>query len=152
MGVKVIAIGNILMGDDSVGIRVLKHIQSSLKAFGIKSFIGETDVQYCISIIEDNDFIFIIDAAMLGERTGDVTVISLGEYRYYKIGYNQHSNSLLDMVYTYHKHIKGYVIGIEVKNIECSLDISTNLELSLEVISLNVMKKILELAPSNIMF
>jgi hydrogenase maturation protease len=147
MDIKVIAIGNILMGDDSIGIRVLENIESDLKAYGIEAFIGETDFQYCISVIDDDNFIFIIDAAMLEKEIGTVTLIPLEEYRYYKKGYAQHSNSLLESIYTYYKDVKGYVIGIEIENITYDLNISNSLELLLEEISLSVLNRILEIAP-----
>jgi hydrogenase maturation protease len=150
LSVKVIAVGNTLMGDDCIGIRVLERIQVSLNSYGIETFIGETDTQYCISIIEDKDFIFIIDAAVLGKKTGDLTIISLERYRYCEICCTQHANSLLDMLHIYYKDINGYVIGIEAENIAYSLEISRSLELLLEKISLRVLNKILELAPKNI--
>lgn len=145
MGVKVIGIGNILMGDDGIGIRVLENIENILKAYGIDAFIGETDFEYCISVIEDKDYIFIIDAAILGKETGTVTIIPLEEYGYNKKDYNEHSNNLLNLVYTYHKDIKGYVIGIEIENIAYDFNISRSLELLLQEISSNVLNRILEL-------
>lgn len=150
MSVKVIAVGNTLMGDDCIGIRVLERIQVYLNSYGIETFIGETDTQYCISIIENKDFIFIIDASMLGKKTGDLTIISLEKYRYYEICCTQHTDSLLDLLNIYHKDINGYVIGIEADNIAYSLEISRSLELILEKISLRVLNKILELAAKNI--
>lgn len=148
MSIKVIAIGNCLMGDDGVGIRILEKIEGSLKEHGMKTFIGETDFEYCLSIINDNDFIFVIDAAILGKRSGEITMISFDDYKFQTNDYThtQHLYSLLDLIHIYRKAVKGYVIGIEVeaKNINYSLKLSVNLEEALGDISLKVLNRILE--------
>lgn len=134
------------MGDDSIGIKVLEKIQSSLNSYGIETFIGETDTEYCISLLEAKDFIFILDAAMLGNKTGDITIIPLEQYKNYFKGCSQHSNNLLDMMYVYGKNIKGYFIGIEALDIVCSLKISRSLQMCLDKISSDVLNIILELS------
>lgn len=47
---KVIAIGNILMGDDGVGIAVVEKIRHELEQDNIQVIIGETNFNYCASI------------------------------------------------------------------------------------------------------
>jgi hydrogenase maturation protease len=59
MLIKCIAIGNRIMGDDSIGIRVTQEILPSLKKDKIEVIFGETDVDYALSKIEDGDFLFI---------------------------------------------------------------------------------------------
>lgn len=145
MGQKVIAIGNILMGDDSIGIRVLKIIEDSLKSYGIASFIGETDFEYCISEVNEGDSVIILDAAVLGKKVGTITVIPIEGCIDYKESITEHSNSLLNMLYIYYKNIEVYVIGIEIENITYDLNISRSLELSLQEISQTVLNKILEI-------
>lgn len=145
MAIKVIAIGNILMGDDSIGIRVLESIGDSLKSYGIEVIAGETDFQYCLSEINDDDYIIILDAAMLERQAGTITIIPLEEYNCHKKYCTAHSNSLLDFLYTYHKDIKGFIIGIEIEKISYDLNISRNLELLLEEISLNVLNTVIDI-------
>lgn len=142
---KVIAIGNILMGDDSIGIRVLEKIADSLKSYGIDSFTGETDFEYCISLINDGDIVIILDAAMLGKKVGTISEIPIERCVDYKDSCTEHSNSLLNMLYIYFRNIKVYVIGIEIENITYDLNISRSLELSLQEISQTVLNKILEM-------
>lgn len=145
MGQKVIAIGNILMGDDSIGIRVLKMIEGSLKSYGIASFIGETDFEYCISEINEGDSVIILDAALLGKKVGTITEITIEGCIDYKESITEHSYSLLNMLNIYYKNIEVYVIGIEIENITYDLNISRSLELSLQEISQSVLNKILEM-------
>lgn len=134
------------MGDDGIGIRILENIESSLKEHSIEVIIGETDFEYCISEIEDGDYIFIIDAAMLEKKLGTVTIIPIDEYRVCISKSSQHSYSFLDLLSTYHKAVQGYIIGVEVERIFFDLSISKNLQELLQQISSRVLKIILELS------
>ena len=49
MAKKVIAIGNRLMMDDAVGVVILEKIKNILEDKGIETIIGETDVDFCFS-------------------------------------------------------------------------------------------------------
>jgi hydrogenase maturation protease len=147
MSVKVIAIGNCLMGNDMLGLRVLENIRSRLEAYPIETFIGETDFEYCLSIINNNDFIFVIDAAILGGKLGELTVIPINTFPSQMDSYTQHLFRLLDLICFYHKDIKGYVIGIEVENIAYSLELSIDVDQLLSSISSNVLDNILKRIP-----
>jgi hydrogenase maturation protease len=147
MSVKVIAIGNSIMGNDMIGLRVLENIDCRLKANHIETYIGETDFEYCLSAISNNDFIFVIDAAILGGRLGELTIIPLEAYPSQIEGYTQHLFSLLDLIHFYHKDVRGYVIGIEVENIVYSLNLSIDVEMLLNSISSNVFHNIIKRIP-----
>ena len=147
MSVKVIALGNCLMGNDMLGLRVLENIDRRLKAYNIETFIGETDFEYCLSVINNNDLVFVIDAAILGGSLGELTIIPIDAYPSQIDGYTQHVFSLLDLISLYHKDINGYLIGIEVKNIDYSLKLSIDLQLLLKNISSNVLHNILKRIP-----
>lgn len=151
MSVKVIAIGNCLMGNDGIGFRILESIDNCLKAHGIETFNGETDAEYCLSIINDNDFIFVLDAAILGGKPGEITIRSFDEYVFKANSYSQHLFSLLDLMHIYHKAVKGYVIGVEVENVNFSLDLSRNLEVLLNDISLNTLDNIIRRFPKSLL-
>lgn len=120
MATKVIAIGNVIMGDDGIGIRVLEKIQSQLEEMGMECFIGETDPDYCVSRVNEEDFIFVIDAAYCGKNVGDITIASIEEFKLSKFDFSQHGISLLNMSALGFKAIKGYIIGIEIKSIAFS--------------------------------
>jgi hydrogenase maturation protease len=143
MKCKVFAIGNILMKDDGIGIRVTKVLQERLEKNLIEVIIGETDFEYCISKIEDGDFIYIIDAAYSNKKPGDITVVSIENYRYEGRLDSQHGYSLLNLLSLYYKNIKGYIIGIEISEIDYDINLSDCLENNLNRISEKVLKKIL---------
>jgi hydrogenase maturation protease len=142
---KVIAIGNILMKDDGIGIRVAETIKDNLEKCGLEVIIGETDFEYCISKIEEGDFIYILDASYSDKIPGEITVIPIENYRHEGKQYSQHGYSFLNMIFLYYKDIKGYIIGIEISEIDYDLNLSDNLWSSLKEISENVLKEIMKL-------
>lgn len=142
MKIKVIAVGNTLMEDDGVAIVVVEKLKEKFIERNIEVIIGETDFQYCISSIEDGDYIFFIDAVYYGKKPGDITVIPLEKYQHKKKYYTQHSYSIFDLVKLYFKAIKGYIIGIEIGEISFSYGLSSTLDKNIDVISENVLKEI----------
>ncbi|WP_434303207.1 hydrogenase maturation protease [Clostridium botulinum] len=127
--------GNVLMGDDGIAIEIAKNIQEFLKENNIEVIIGETDFEYCLSSIEGDDFLFILDAGYYGKKVGDITILPLDTYISHKKGYTQHSYSFIDLVKLYYKETKGYILAIEVSNIDYTLEISKELKANMNKIS-----------------
>lgn len=142
MKIKVIAVGNTLMEDDGIAIVVLEKLKEKFIERNIEVIIGETDFQYCISSIQDGNFIFFIDAVYYGKKPGEITVIPLEKYQYKKKYYTQHSYSVVDLIKLYFKDVKGYIIGIEIGEISFSYGLSSTLENNIAIISENVLKEI----------
>lgn len=142
MSFKVIAIGNVLMKDDGIGIEVTKKIEEKLKERDIQVIYGETDIEYSISNIEEKDYVFILDAACYGKNPGDITNLSLDIFRYEKKGCSQHDYSFLALLKTYYPHIKGEVYGIEVNEVEFEYGLSSELQNKLMNISKEILNKI----------
>lgn len=142
MKVKVIAIGNVLMEDDGIGINVAERIKRDLVSNNIEVIIGETDFQYCISLIENGDFVFILDAVCYNKTPGDITITNLEEYKCKK-KYTQHSCNVVDLIKLYYKSVRGFVIGIEVGSVSFKLGLSQQLEDKIDIISEEVLRDIL---------
>ncbi|EPY6491040.1 hydrogenase maturation protease [Clostridium sporogenes] len=136
--------GNILMGDDGIAIEIAKNIQGFLKKNNIEVIIGETDFQYCLSNIKKDDFLFILDAGYYGKKIGDITTLSLDNYTSHKKGYTQHSYSFIDLVKLYYKETKGYILAIEVSNIDYTLEISKELKANMNKISNEIISIIIK--------
>lgn len=151
MSTKVIAIGNILMGDDGIAIRILNSIRPVLDKYNIESFVAETDTDFFLSEIYEEDFIIILDAFLASENdnnTGSTVIISFEEYfnSYGKYtGITQHVLSIFQLIRINRINIKGFIIGIKIKNIEFSPRISSYLENNLDFISDNVLDIIMGL-------
>lgn len=142
MKIKIIAVGNTLMEDDGVAIVVVEKLKEKFIERNMEVIIGETDFQYCISSIEDGDYIFFIDAVYYGKKTGEITVIPLEKYQYKKKYYTQHSYSIFDLIKLYFKDIKGYIIGIEIGEISFRYGLSNTLDNNIDIISESVLKEI----------
>lgn len=118
MSVKCIAIGNRIMGDDAIGIRILEALSPRLKQENIAVILAETDADYALSQIEDGDFLLILDAACLGISPGAVTFMPLQEATHLKQKHiSAHQQSLLHLLSIYQKQVAGFVIGIEAAHI-----------------------------------
>ncbi|WP_333860720.1 hydrogenase maturation protease [Clostridium sp.] len=150
MKVKVMAIGNILMEDDGVAIVVLEKITQNLTKNNIEVIIGETDFEYCISLIEEEDFIFFIDAAYYGKNPGELTINSLAKYQYRKKYCTQHSYNVIDLIKSYYKTVNGYIIGIEVGKVSFKFGLSKEIQENINIISKNVFKEIISRLPCEI--
>ncbi|MDD3225226.1 MAG: hydrogenase maturation protease [Clostridium sp.] len=149
MNIKVIAIGNTLMEDDGAAIIVVEKIQKVLLKNNIEVINAETDFEYCISLIEENDFIIFLDAAYYNKVPGELTVIPIEKYNSKKKYYTQHSLSIIDLVKLYYKNVRGYIIGIEVAEVNFKLGLSRELKGKIDSISKNVLKEILLKACTN---
>lgn len=140
--IKVIALGNVLMKDDAIGIEVAKEIEEKLLEKGIQVIYGETDVQYSISSIQRDDYIFILDAAYYGKKPGEITCLPLNTFISKKKGYSQHNYSFLDLLKLYYPNVKGEIYAIEVIEVEFGFELSSVLQEKLEAISKEILDRI----------
>jgi hydrogenase maturation protease len=142
MSVKLIAMGNMLMNDDAVGIEVAKQLEKQLLEKGIEVIYGETDIGYCISKVNQNDFVFILDAACYGKSHCTITPISLDDFVSDRKGYTQHSISFLDLLKLAYPCMQGKIFAIEVKEVAFHYGLSLVLQEKLEGISKDILNRI----------
>lgn len=142
MSIKVIAMGNVLMKDDAIGIEVAKEIEEKLLEKNIEVIYGETDIQHSISLIRENDYIIFLDAACFEKNPGEITFLSLNDFNSNKKGYSQHSYSFLDLIKIYYPNIQGEIYAIEVKEVEFGFGLSFILQEKLKIISEQILNKI----------
>lgn len=129
MNIKLIAVGNRLMMDDGIGIRVAEELKEELEDKGIKTIIGETDFEYCFSEIDNDDFVIILDSTFMRKTPGYISQIPLEKLKEYKQSfYSQHQMSLINMINLYKKGIKGWFIGIEIEKVDFGVNLSNTLE------------------------
>lgn len=128
MVTKCIAIGNRVMGDDGIGIKVAEELSSKLRQKQIELIIVETDIDYAFAKIEAGDLLFIIDSAHFGFSPGTITFLPIGEEVIQQQTYSQHQLSLIHLLNTNGKLVKGFIIGIEIEKIDFGLELSSALE------------------------
>ena len=125
--IKVFGIGNILLCDDGIGVRVAENLKEEIEALGddIEVIIGKTDALYCINKIEEDDEVIIIDSTYFMTRPGAVTVKSLDKCdEFINYDYSPHEESLLSLLRKERRDVKGYLIGIEISHIDYSEELS----------------------------
>lgn len=145
MGKKLIAIGNILMGDDAIGLRIAQAIKREMDKRKIELILGETDIEYCILNIKNDDYVIFIDSCITGKRLGDLSIYPIDSYlEFCKKGF-QHDIDILKLVSLYKLDIKGYIIGIEIEKISFKYGLSKELEGKIEEITSNTILLIDEL-------
>lgn len=128
MSLKLIAMGNVLMKDDGIGIFIAKAMEEELKEKGVEVIYGETDFGYCITKVNDSDTVIILDAADYGKKPGDITIIPLNNYSPNRNGYTQHSYNLLDILKLYYPELEGEILAIEVKEINFGFGLTAELQ------------------------
>lgn len=144
MKVKVIALGNVLMKDDGIGIEVAKVLERKLLELGIEVIYGETDVGYCISKVNEKDFIFILDASCYGKNPGELSIFPINQFVSVKKGYTQHSYSFIDMIRLYVPTLQGRILAIETKEITLLFGLSQELKDNLNLISKKVLDAMID--------
>ena len=142
MSIKVIAIGNILMRDDGIAIEVTKEIEETLLEKRIEVIYGETNLQYSISSVEEEDYIIILDGTCYGKIPGEIISFTLNTFISNKKSYSQHSYSFLDLLKLYYPNINGEVYGIKVKEVEFGFGLSSVMKEKVKDIAKEILSKI----------
>lgn len=139
--IKIIGIGNILLCDDGIGVRVVEEMKKNLLEINeqVAVLVGETDFYYCLDNIDSGDFIILVDSTYLGIEPGRITVLTLNECDKYVDDFTtEHGDNLVDILRREHREINGYLIGIEAGRIEFSLELSSVLQEKFQDICLSV--------------
>jgi hydrogenase maturation protease len=135
--VKVIGVGNILCGDDGLGVQAIELLKR--ERVGEKVFLirGETDAWFCMQEASETDFTIIIDAVRGGEAPGTIYMIPLLEIAQRPLIFSGHDTGLLDLInlLSYRGiNIKGLIIGMEPEVIEIKMGLSETVSQSLKVL------------------
>lgn len=130
------------MKDDAIAIEVAKEIEGGLLEKGVEVVYGETDFEYCISRVQEEDYIFILDAAHFGKEPGDVTFLPLNGFAYRDKGFTQHDYSFLDLLKLFYLNIQGQVCAIEIQEVEFGYGLSPRLQEKLKDICEEILKGI----------
>lgn len=127
--IVVLAIGSRIMKDDGIAPRVIEHIEENLIQLGVEVVIGETDFEFCINKIKQDDFLIITDAMFSDDIPGSIKVLPINEALVNQRRlYSQHEMNLFDWLASMFINIEGYMIGIEVSEICFGLELSSDLQ------------------------
>ncbi|MEG0306377.1 MAG: hydrogenase maturation protease [Clostridium sp.] len=143
--IKIFGIGNILLCDDGIGVKVIQVIEKEIEEFSenINVIVGETNYLYCLDQIEDDDVVIIVDSTFLGTKPATVSSYTLEQCDDFIIDYGDiHSESLLKVLRKEYRQIKGYLVGIEIEKVDYSLELSSTLEDKFLNITMDVIEEI----------
>lgn len=122
--VLVLGIGNRLMMDDGLGVRIVEILQNDSGISGIRYVLGETDIDYSLNEMEDADSLIIVDAVSTGMSAGVLSIFSLEKYNSLNLGISAHNLHLLHMIPHIYPDLHVNIIGIEVERIDFGLELS----------------------------
>ena len=147
--IKVFGIGNILLCDDGIGVKVAKYLLENKHMLNrnIEVIIGETDYMYCLDNIEKGDRVIILDSTYFNIPPGMVTKTPLEKCDEFVSGdITSHDINLLKALRTEYRDIDGYLIVIEIDKIDYKLDLSEVLNEKFNDICYSVARKINKLS------
>jgi hydrogenase maturation protease len=142
MMIKLFGIGNILLSDDAIGVRVLERLQPDIHKLSpsIEAIVGETDALFCLECITPEDFIIIIDSTYLNTEPGTVSYFKLSECdAFVSASSSSHELTLLHLLRVYYPNLQGYLIGIEIERIDFSFELSLVLQNRLDAICTEIL-------------
>lgn len=112
--ILVLGIGNRLMMDDGIGVYIVEELKKRNTDPNIRYVTGETDIYFCLEQMKNALFTIIIDAALLGNEPGTISVVSLDRVLNNSIRpISVHDSHLLNEIKMTDKNSEGLFIGIE---------------------------------------
>ncbi|MGM9950363.1 MAG: hydrogenase maturation protease [Lysinibacillus sp.] len=121
----VLGIGNRLMMDDGMGIYVVEELAKRTRAANIHYVIGETDIDYCLEQMEGAAFVIIVDAVYSGKEPGELSIYPLADLlERQTLHISPHNLHLFQVLYLQKDAIKGFLIGLEPREIKFQLGLS----------------------------
>ena len=116
MSLKIFGVGNPLLRDDGIGLAVSRLIARPPDA---RVYQGEIFVEDCLSKIDEGDAVIILDAVQFAEPAGKVIAIPFEECkRFFPPKAFCHDASLLYSLLYGKQNVSGFLIGIQVTEID----------------------------------
>lgn len=141
--IKLIAIGNQFMRDDGIALKVAEKLLDNLKNLNVEVIIGETDSQNSFYLLNQDDYVLILDAIYTGSEPGNIHLIRLDEAVTQSSGAAmQHDMSIIELMKLYKSKFQGYLIGIEIAEVGFGDELSPALNNKFQEICQLVQKKI----------
>lgn len=143
--IKIFAIGNIILGDDGIGVKVMEFIGAQLESYSeeVKVLIVGIDYIYCLNEINKEDNVILVDSTYFGIEPGRVSVLNLKECdKFISPCRDMHSENLLRVLREEYREIPGYLVGIEVEKVNYSLELSNTLKDNFSEITKKVFREI----------
>ena len=128
--VAIVGVGNILMGDDGVGVHVIERLRRQTLPEGVDLFDAGTAIQDVMPRLADYDRVILVDAIRAGDAPGAIHTFDLGpeDLGAPRPGLSLHDVNVLDALRL--QAIAGErippirVLGVEPRRTDMELDLS----------------------------
>jgi hydrogenase maturation protease len=94
----VLGIGNLLMGDEGVGVHAIRALERERLPIGVKIVDGGTGGFHLLSCLGEYPSVIVIDATMDGSEPGTVSVIKPRFLSDYPRSFGAHDIGLRDLI------------------------------------------------------
>jgi hydrogenase maturation protease len=131
MKTLILGIGNLLMGDEGVGIHVVRHLQDNHKLPGIDIVDGGTGGFHLLEYFQNYGRVILVDATMDGKPPGNITLLKpkySSDYPQTLTAHDIGLKDLLDSLYLLNKQPEIVLFAISISGLG-----GLNLELSEEL-------------------
>jgi hydrogenase maturation protease len=125
---KIIAMGNVVMCDDGIGIKVAEFLIDEFNSLGFKLLVGETDIDYSIKSVENNDFMILLTPSYYDVSPGTITINLIDQVDINNCYLSQYSLDFLKSLNSNDFKVSGYIISIEASEFYFNPDLSPDLK------------------------
>ena len=126
----VLGIGNRLMGDDGIGNDLVRALKNRGAFPELRLEEGETDINFCLDILDEVERVILIDATYTGKSLGTISAYQMDNAFYQDLPDIdfQHNFSLLQAMKTYGCEKEGLLIGVEAASVTYRLGLSEEIK------------------------
>lgn len=136
MKIAVIGIGNLLMGDEGVGIHVIRHLRKDKDLLGIDLVDGGTGGFHLLNHFLDHDMVVIADAALDYKTPGTITRLEprySSDYPPTLVAHDIGLKDILDALELMEKKPKIFLFTISIREPEgATLDLSPEIRAAVQ--------------------
>jgi hydrogenase maturation protease len=145
--ILVLGIGNILLGDEGVGVHAVREFEKLDLPDNVECMDGGTGGLILLEPMQNADHVIIIDATMDGAPAGTVRRLSPKFSKDYPVSLTAHDIGLKDLLDTFYltdkiPRVTLFAVSIEPLKEGLSLDLSSEIEEKLDQIGALVLKEI----------
>ena len=140
----VLGIGNLLMGDEGVGIHVVNHLNENCDLGEIDILDGGTGGFHLLEYFQNYERVILVDATMNGQAPGTLTIIKpkySSDYPQTLTAHDIGLKDLLDALYLLNKQPEIILFAVSISNLEgLKLELSEKLQPSVKKVAEAIIK------------
>jgi len=126
----VLGIGNVLLGDEGVGVHVARFLQEQDLPAHVRVVDGGTGSFYLLEMMQDAEMVYLIDATVDADKTGTINRLEPRFSSQYPQTLTAHDIGLKDLIDAFHLLGKVPPVILFTVTIEADLNQPLNMNLS----------------------